>query len=56
MQRLFDEPPTSELNARVPKALLQAVSESRGLFTSLLRVEWTGPPVPNPNNFRKAAK
>lgn len=57
MQQLFDESPTNELNAGVANALLQAVSESRGLFNSGLWVKWSGPPVlPNPNNFRKAAK
>ena len=57
MQQLFDESPTNELNAGVAKALLQAVSESRGLFNSALWVKWSGLPVlPNPNNFRKAAK
>ncbi len=65
MQQLFDESPTDALNGRVPKTLLQAMSESRNLFNSLFRYSLflrCGPNgvdhqwIPNPKNFRKAAK
>lgn len=46
MQQLFDESPTNEMNAGVAKALLQAVSESRGLFNSALWVKWSGAAEP----------
>ena len=65
MQELFDQSPTDEVIARVPKTLLQALSESRDLFNSLFRYSLflrCGPNgvdhqwLPNPRNFRKAAK
>ena len=65
MQELSSQSPADEVITRLPKTLLQALSESRDLFNSLFRYSLflrCGPNgvdnqwLPNPRNFRKATK